>query len=552
MLRSTIKCIAERRAQTIGDEGDRMVKLGTVGHHEGGETISEEMENYSLREFLQVIFKRKKEILRVLGGCVAAALVYSLVASPVYQASAKLMVKAGRASVYVPTLSMEDQSNTTFLPNREEQINTEIDILKNQVIAREVVQSDGLGPAILYKDLSAPSWGLIEDNEPVEPLERAAKRLLEQVIVERVPNSSVIEVRFEHSDPRIAAKVVNNWINTYLDYHLNVHQNPKVYEFYRKQVPIIEVQLKKKEDKLRAFIRDQGISSPSEEQVLLLRKESDLRAELGKTVTEEREIRSRVDELKRVLAGVPETVVLSQEVDNLSPVVNTLESKLMELEVKEKELRTTHNDQSVLVKSIQIQIRMVRAKLAEQKTKRDTKSRSGINPLYQGLQEDLYDWEIKLKGFGEKLAAQQEGLKEYRQRLDQLSSTQAMYENLRNQVEMARKKYHLYLTTYDEFRISNAMLTEKINNVMVIDTATPPTEPIRPQKLLNFILSLAIGSFGGICLALLKEYLSNNLESDYDVETYLGVPVLASIPVHVEIASSVKQLLLPSPRGKPV
>lgn len=533
-----------------------MVKIRAVGHNGGGEMISEEMENYSLREFLQVIFKRKKEILRVLSACVAAAIAYSLVASPVYQASAKLMVKAGRASVYVPTLSMEAQSNTTFLPNREEQINTEIDVLKNQFIAREVVQSDGLGPAILYKDLSAPSWGLIEDNEPIEPLEKAAKRLLEQVTVERVPNSSVIEVRFEHSDPRIAAKVVNNWIDSYLDYHLKVHQNPKVYEFYRKQVPIIEVQLKEKEDRLAAFVRDQGVTSPSEEQVLSLRNEADLRAELGKTVTEEREIRSRVDQLKRVLAGVPKSVVLSEEVGDLSPVVNTLESKLVELEVKEKELRGPHNGLGVkhpVVQSIQIQIKLVRAKLAEQKAKsRGTKSRSGINPVYQGLQEDLYDWEIRLKGFGEKLAAQQEGLNEHRQRLDQLNSTQAMYENLRNQVLMARKKYHLYLTTYDEFRISNAMLSEKINNVTVIDTASPPTEPIRPRTLLNFMLSLVIGSFGGICLALLREYLSNNLESDYDVEAYLGIPVLASIPVHMEIASTVKRLLLPSPQVKPV
>ena len=95
---------------------------------------------------------------------------------------------------------------------------------------------------------------------------------------------------------------------------------------------------------------------------------------------------------------------------------------------------------------------------------------------------------------------------------------------------MDHRNYRLYLTKFEESRISNAMDTEKIANVSLIEPARPPLKPVGPKVMLNMVLALFLGAFGGLGLAFFMEYLDDSLEQTEDVEAYLEVPVLTSIP----------------------
>jgi capsular polysaccharide biosynthesis protein len=93
-----------------------------------------------------------------------------------------------------------------------------------------------------------------------------------------------------------------------------------------------------------------------------------------------------------------------------------------------------------------------------------------------------------------------------------------------------RQNYRLYLSKFEESRISDAMDTEKIANVNVIEPAQSPLKPVSPKIMLNMMLAIFLGGFGGLGLAFFSEYLDDSLEKTEDVENYLEVPVLASIP----------------------
>lgn len=72
----------------------------------------------------------------------------------------------------------------------------------------------------------------------------------------------------------------------------------------------------------------------------------------------------------------------------------------------------------------------------------------------------------------------------------------------------------------------------------IITAAELPTEPIRPRKLLNLALSLAIGSLLGLGLVLVAENLDDRLKNPEEVEERVGAPVLGYVPFVKEWSDS--------------
>jgi uncharacterized protein involved in exopolysaccharide biosynthesis len=182
------------------------------------------------------------------------------------------------------------------------------------------------------------------------------------------------------------------------------------------------------------------------------------------------------------------------------------------------------------VQNVREEIEIVRAKLDEQEAKRYDRVRSGVNVTHQRLQEELFRNQAELKALNAKKATQTAQLADYQTRLDKLSGIEVELNRIKHQVEVDRLNFRLYLTKFEESRISDAMDTEKISNVTRIQAASPPIKPVSPKVLLNLVLGLFLGAFGGLGLAFFMEYLDDSLETPEAAENALKVPVLASVP----------------------
>lgn len=70
----------------------------------------------------------------------------------------------------------------------------------------------------------------------------------------------------------------------------------------------------------------------------------------------------------------------------------------------------------------------------------------------------------------------------------------------------------------------------KVNNVNVVEYAQVPVEPVKPQKLLNILMAVFIGLFGGAGLAFFFEYQDVTVKDIEDVERLASWVFVGKVP----------------------
>jgi uncharacterized protein involved in exopolysaccharide biosynthesis len=288
--------------------------------------------------------------------------------------------------------------------------------------------------------------------------------------------------------------------------------------------------MERSEEELKALKKQYNVTSLEEERTLLLQQSSALRAELNTTLSEKVEAEKRIGQLRLQLASTPKTVSQGEVSDQNPYLLNTLEARLVELQLEEKKLLAKYTDQSRTVTNVREEIYIVSQKLAEQEGKRYASKSTGLNSTYQNLQQTLLQNEAELNAIKAKAETQQVHLAVYQSQLDKLNQIEVELNQLQQQVDVNRENYRLYLTKFEESRIADAMDSEKITNVSIIEPARAPRKPVSPKKMLNLILAIFLGAFGGLGLAFFLEYMDDKIEKVEDVEEALGMPVLASLP----------------------
>ncbi len=485
----------------------------------------------SLRDFLHILFKRKTQILLFFLATFCTVAIGTFIAKPTYEAKAQILVKVGRESMYVPATG---SGNPVISVNREEQINSEIEILKGRSLIQDVVTA--LGPATIYPDLATEKKGILaavipgRSRQDRTPAEKALLGLQKKLEVQGIKKSNVIEVSFKHSDPQIAAAVVNTLAEFYLDRHVDVHKTPHSYDFFQQQSAFLKNKLNQDESKLESLKEKYNVTDLDAQQRVLLSLGHDLRMALNQTESEIVEVENRISLLSRQLAATPKTIAQGEETNNNPYLISTLEARLVELQLDEKELLTKYTDQNRLVQNIKDEIQVVQNKLDQYENKRFGKKSSGVNPTHRRLHEDLLHNKVEFKALQAKKVAQTAQLSKYHQELQAFDTIEVVHDQLEQEVDVDRQNYRLYLTKFEESRISDAMDTEKMTSVSLIEPAQKPLTPISPKKLLNLVLGLFLGAFGGLGLAFFLEYLDDSLEKVEDVENIMQLPVLAAMP----------------------
>jgi len=103
-------------------------------------------------------------------------------------------------------------------------------------------------------------------------------------------------------------------------------------------------------------------------------------------------------------------------------------------------------------------------------------------------------------------------------------------------------------TMLEELQVSDANLAKSLadirleeskstDSLFAIERAETPTRPIRPRTTQNTLLAAVVGAMLALGVVFLLEYLNDVLQSPDDIQTSLGLTVLAAVPEAADMTS---------------
>lgn len=123
-----------------------------------------------------------------------------------------------------------------------------------------------------------------------------------------------------------------------------------------------------------------------------------------------------------------------------------------------------------------------------------------------------------------KITEQIEDLKE---QLRTLPESEIEFDRLSREFQASEAAYSLLKTRLQGARIAEA---ERIEDIKIVDPAVAPKNPIKPNKPLATTLGVVVGLVVGIFMCFVIETLDTSIGTIDDLQSLLGLPVLAVIP----------------------
>lgn len=468
------------------------------------------------RDILTAFFKQKYLILAVFVLIFAGVAIWIYTSDTLYEAKASLILKFGREHIVRPEVGNMQVSRF----NDESVALSEISILTSRDLAKRVVAA--LGVHNVYPEF----WSSPPKN-PERAVEAAAGILLARLLPEHVKDSNVIQVSFLHTEPEMAATVLNTLIEFLKEKHLQVFSDPKA-SFLSKQLRDYQIQLEHSEENLQTFKRKHDLSSPLvEQQARLLDQRAKLDSEYKTTQNRLKGLAGKIASLdaqmKTILQNIPVSTV--EEGGNLEKA----KADLFALKREEQRLLTKYTETSYPVMNLRKEIDLVeKFILAEQKNERANTIASGKKAMYSQLEKERLGAVSEINTLEESshvIALQIEDLDKKIQRLDELNKELIVLERQRAADE---QNYQLYLKKVEEAKVSEEMDRLKMSNISVIQPAEVPRRPAGRPTDLKLILGAIFGVMMGVGVGFVAEYLEGAYTRPDQAGEDLGLPVLAS------------------------
>lgn len=484
----------------------------------------EESASPTLRELAIVLFRQGKLFVTVSGLLFALSIVYAF-AGATYRAHARVLVRRGRAD---PPVTAQQNAPPDFsrAEMSEEELNSEVELLKDDDVLRRVVQ---------VNDLAAHDWlrWIRPHEESAARTERAAKKLASRLKVEPIKKTNLIAVSYDSPEPQVAAHVLQSLTAIYLEKHMEVQRPTGQLRFFDVQTEESRRQLEQAKGKLIAFTKTHGIVMAAQQRDLVLQRLDETDASFRQNQVEMSETATRVRELGAQLAKLPERSVTQARTADNPELLRTLKASLLDLELKRTQLLTKFEPSHRLVQEIEQEIIQAEAAIsAERQTPvRDETTDQDAN--YAWAKAELQKAQVEMKGLEARAATTSSHLAGYRTLARQLGEEAITQDDLMSSEKAAEENFLLYVKKREVARMGDALDEGGIVNVAIAEQPIVPALPVWPAAgvvVVGFVVALAAGT----AAAFAADYMDPALRTPEEVLACLAVPVLASLPEEMD------------------
>lgn len=459
-------------------------------------------------KILSTLFHRKWTVLFVTLLFALTALLISYFITPAYRANAT--VEIARKSYEV----VDFGKVTSTAGDDNEFYSTQYGLLKSPALASQVIKKLKLTPDQL---------SISREKNPDEILQKKTieELFLSYLAITPTPQSRLVNISFENSDPELATTVTNTFVNFYIQSNMEKKRSATSYtrEYLSTRVNETKRMLEQSEQRLNDYAAKHKIIKFDEKQETKLATLKKLEEMLAVADGNRIDAKSRNQQFKASAGIVSENL-------NISPVLQTLKLSKAQLDAEYQEKLQIYKPSYPGMLQIKKRLNKLASEISKERNTIINQTRLSTGNRYETSNKQVKKLAGKVASLKRELMGDQNKTVEFDVIKREVSSNQNLYSTL--------------LKRLNEVTVAS---DAAVNNISIINKAYVPKQKIRPRKMLNLAAGTLLGLFTGSLLALLLELTRGRIRNENDLKKLTHLPLLGSIPT-IKGVSKKRSLLL--------
>jgi len=398
-------------------------------------------------------------------------------------------------------------------------LDTEVRILQSDLMALQVIRQLNLD--------KRPEFGGHADaktsNLVADPLQADSNRTSSLLSAFRgnlhvtlIPNTRIIEIHYNSTDPQLAAGAVNTLASTYVEQNFKTkfESTMQASDWLSKQLVDLQMKVETSQEKLVRYQKEHEILGTDEKTNIITEKLDELNKEMTAAESDRMEKEAVYRQTQSNDPDAIAAAIIADSSGNASAATSGLLDKLREqqanLRIQVADLSTQFGPQYPKVAQLNSQLKEI-----------DHQLQSETNKAVDHLK-------------GQYLAALQRenmlraSFEKQKQEANKLNESAIEYSILKRDLDSNRTLYEGLLEKLKEAGVTAGL---RSNNFRIIDAARVPTSPSEPNIPRNLTFALMLGVISGVGLAFILENMDNTVRTPEQATALSGLPALGMIPL---------------------
>ncbi|MDR2550624.1 MAG: hypothetical protein LBD10_10550 [Desulfobulbus sp.] len=384
-------------------------------------------------------------------------------------------------------------------------------------------------------------FSLYEEARKKLPLEDVIEMMRNNITIQPSGKGDIFSVSFQGGDPQKVTKVTNGLASLFIEENLKYREERAVEtsKYTQSELALAKKVLDEKEQQMRDYKLKYFNEMPEQRQSNF--------TQLQALMRQNQEIQTSIQELER-------TRVMVQEQGNMQRSLASLHAsgdseraalrqpetdgdRLLRLQGYLEELQGKYTENHPEVRRVKQQIQQLEAKRAKGGSGGKQNASAGARASQAAGLEDsrtqvqLKQLDINIQQLRDEQAKIPPQIVQYQKWIEAVPTREAEWASFTRDYSELRRHYdQLVAQNLQAQSVENLERNQKGSKFKIVDSARVPEKPFKPNFLRILLAAVAVGLGLSLGYVLLVDFADTSFKNIGELEEYIGVPVICSIP----------------------
>ncbi|WP_084312578.1 GumC family protein [Desulfobulbus elongatus] len=385
-------------------------------------------------------------------------------------------------------------------------------------------------------------FSLYEEARKNLPIEDVIEGMRRNIEIEPAKQGDIFSVSFQGEDPQKVAKVTNALAALFIEENLKYREEraTETSKYTQSELALAKKVLDEKEQQMRDYKLKYFNEMPEQRQSNL--------SQLQALMKQNQDIQNSIQELERTKVLVQEQMNMQRSLASLRatsgdpahPSVRQTESdadRLLRLQAYLEELQGKYTENHPEVRRTKQQILQLEGKVGKGGGARQTASpgasRASLAASLEAgrIEAQLKQLDINIQQLREAQAKIPPQIDQYQKWIAAVPTREAEWTSFTRDYSELRRHYdQLVAQNLQAQSVENLERNQKGSKFKIVDSARLPEKPFKPNFLKILLVAVAAGLGASFGYVLLLDFIDTSFKNVGELEEYIGVPVICSIP----------------------